>query len=284
MVTAYYFKEWDHFMMDFHTHRAIEIMYVMSGKCIVEVESDRLEIRSHQFVLIDSTIPHRLIVNNQQPCRMLNVEFILTNTGKNFPPLYELIADSDEWKQAFTEAKSYYLLKDTSGILPILRNLVFELDMSLHKKINNDLMIQLLLTQILLLIARNIIEMKSKAIEQKDIYVKQIIKFLHENYDFDLKMEHLSARMHLHPNYLHRIFKESMNCTIISYLTKIRIEKAKLLISQTDIPITEIAGYVGMNSSQYFSKLFKKHTGMTPTAYRKSCHHTLQVIEPYENI
>src|SRR5690606_31809038 len=111
MVTAYYFKEWNHFMMDFHTHRAIEIMYVMSGKCIVEVENERLEIRSHQFVLIDSRIPHRLIVNRQHPCRMLNVEFLLTNSKENFPSLSELIAESDEWKQAFNEAKSYYLLK-----------------------------------------------------------------------------------------------------------------------------------------------------------------------------
>lgn len=60
-----------------------------------------------------------------------------------------------------------------------------------------------------------------------------------------------------------------MGCTIIEYLTKIRIEKAKMLITQTDIPITKVASFIGMNSSQYFSKVFKKHIGITPSALRK---------------
>lgn len=271
--------------MGFHKHGAIEIMYVMSGECLVEIESQQLIMKKNQFVLIDSKVPHRLIVEKGKPCRMLNVEFILTDdTKRNYPTVYELSEESEELKELFKGEKTYYYLKDMNGVLHTLRNLVFELDMGRSHNKDNYLMVQLLLTQLLLLIARNIAEINHKAINEKDMYVKQIIKYLHENYDYEIKMDQLSKRMHLHPNYLHRIFKDSMNCTIVDYLTDIRIEKAKLLISQTDIPITQIAGFIGMNSSQYFSKVFKKYTGMTPTTFRKISCHTLKVIEPYHDI
>lgn len=280
-VTAYYFKEWNGFEMDFHTHRAIEIMYVISGECLVEIDSVPLLMKKNQFVLIESRVPHRLIVEKGKPCRMLNIEFALEDAKREFPTLHQLMNESFELKEFTEEGKPYYYLKDTNGVLHTLKNLVFELDMRRSANNNNFLMVQLLITQLLLLIARNIIEEKNKSIDEKDIYVKQIIKYLHENYDYDIKMEQISEEMHLHANYLHRIFKESMNCTIMSYLNDIRIEKARLLLSQTDIPITEIAGFIGMNSSQYFSKVFKQQTGLTPTGYRKKHHNTSRIIEPY---
>ena len=61
-----------------------------------------------------------------------------------------------------------------------------------------------------------------------------------------------------------------MNVSITEYLTELRVEKAKMLLARTDVPIIEVADYIGLNSRQYFSMLFKKMTGMSPAAYRKS--------------
>lgn len=47
------------------------------------------------------------------------------------------------------------------------------------------------------------------------------------------------------------------------------MEKAKMLLARTDIPITQIADYIGLNSRQYFSMLFRKLTGVTPIEYRR---------------
>jgi len=49
------------------------------------------------------------------------------------------------------------------------------------------------------------------------------------------------------------------------------MDKAKALLADTDIPVIEISHYVGINSSQYFSQVFKKHTNMTPVDYRRTC-------------
>ncbi|KAB7670774.1 helix-turn-helix domain-containing protein [Bacillus sp. B1-b2] len=269
-VTAYYFREWNGFHMPSHSHAAIEIMYVISGECLVEVKKEKLNLKKSQFILIDSQIPHKLIVNKDQPCRMLNIEFILTEMQRTFPTLYELAQENEELHELLTNKQSYYLLRDRNEVFQSLRNLVLELDKRWNKDKDNYLMVHILISQLLVLIARNLLETKQDSNQQTGIYLKKVMEYLHENYDYEIKMDHLSAITHLHPNYLHRIFKESTGCTIIDYLTKIRIEKAKMLITQTDIPITKISSFVGMNSSQYFSKVFKKYTGTTPTALRRA--------------
>ncbi|MFC4387908.1 AraC family transcriptional regulator [Gracilibacillus marinus] len=268
-VTAYYFKEWTNFHMDFHTHDSIEIMYVISGECTVEVVDERLLMKKNQFVLINRKVPHRLIVG-EKPCRMLNLEFKLTNMHRKFPSLFELAEESRDLHELLTHAYTFHFLKDTNGVFHSLRTLVLELDTSLNNDKDNYLMVHILITQVLLLIARNIDEAKNQSQQESSMYVKKVVEYIHENYDYDIKVEQLSALTHLHANYLHRIFKETMGCTIVEYLTKVRIEKAKLFITQTDIPITDIASFIGMNSSQYFSKVFKKETGSTPTDYRKN--------------
>ena len=58
-----------------HVHRWIEIMYVVNGKCQIEFPQKSIAMKSGEFVFISSDIPHRLVVEEPQPCRMLNVEF-----------------------------------------------------------------------------------------------------------------------------------------------------------------------------------------------------------------
>ncbi|MNC19886.1 Bifunctional transcriptional activator/DNA repair enzyme AdaA [compost metagenome] len=102
------------------------------------------------------------------------------------------------------------------------------------------------------------------------LYVKQIIEFLHQNYDQPIQVGDVASAVNLHPGYMQRIFKTRTGKTIISYLTEVRIEKAKMLLLQTDVPILDISDYVGIGSRQYFHTLFKKYTGQTPTEYRNS--------------
>ncbi|MNB95032.1 Bifunctional transcriptional activator/DNA repair enzyme AdaA [compost metagenome] len=76
--------------------------------------------------------------------------------------------------------------------------------------------------------------------------------------------------MNVHPGYLHRIFKAQTGRTLTDYLNLLRMEKAKMLLGQSEIPVAEIADYVGISSRQYFHLLFKKYAGVTPVEYRNS--------------
>lgn len=268
VVVAYYFKEWKGFHMPFHSHDAIEIMYVISGECKVEVRDNVFQMKKGQFIFIDSGVSHRLVVEENLSCRMLNLEFefVLTELERSFPSIRELADQSNQLRALIKLDEPFFLLKDLNGVYSALRNLVLELD---NSNKDNYLMIQILISQLLLLIARNVAEAKEKTPQQADVYIKKVLYYIHQNYDYDIKIKDLASFTHLHPSYLHRIFKESMGCTVMQYLTKIRMDKAKMLLVQTDIPVTDVSNFVGINSSQYFSKIFKKHTGTTPLYFRR---------------
>jgi AraC family transcriptional regulator, melibiose operon regulatory protein len=63
--------------MPYHSHNEIEIMYVIEGKCVVETATETVPMKKGDLILLDSNIPHRLVVDNENPCRMLNLEFFL---------------------------------------------------------------------------------------------------------------------------------------------------------------------------------------------------------------
>lgn len=266
-VVAYYYKEWQDFQMPFHAHEAIEIMYVISGNCHVELEENLIPLKKGQFIMIDSYIEHRLIIEDDKPCRMLNIEFTLMNKSGAFPSIKELSEENENLEAFLSDKQAFIVLKDMEGLYHTLKSLVLELSEKDHT--NSAIIIQTLISQLILKIARIVVQLKERTSLPTDIYIKEVIDYIHHNYDVDLKVTDLASIVYLHPSYLHRIFKESMDCTIMEYITEIRMDKAKMLLAKTDIPITEISDYVGVNSRQYFSFLFKKAIGETPQSYRK---------------
>lgn len=268
-VNAYYFKQWDSYHMPFHTHDEVEIMYVIDGKCTVDTFDESVTLKKGDFILLDTHVSHRLIVEKNNPCRMLNVEFSFKKKEGCFPSIKELADENSDLTEFLLLNRPYVILKDPNEIYHTLKNLVLELD---KKEPGRDMLIHVYLTQLLTQIARMVIEEKEKKNDQQqaNVYVKKTIEYLHHNYDRDIQVKDIGDSVNLHPGYLHRVFKKQMGVTVMEYLTSLRMEKAKMLLADTDIPIVEISYYIGINSRQYFSLLFKKHTNHTPAEYRKS--------------
>jgi len=256
-AVAYYYKRWHEFEMNLHQHKAMEIMYVINGKCKIEIEDRLIEMRSGQYIYIQSNVKHRLIVAKNNPCRMLNIEFIEKNDNQLSKDVYYT-----NLKALLDQDHQYFILKDDETVYFTLRRLVLELD---HQSKENQLLIDNLMLQLLLWIDRARKEHHEHA---DNFYIKEVLTYIHEHYDTEIKVEDLAHVTHLHPSYLHRIFKMTLNKTINEYITKVRIDKAKMLLMNTEIPVTDISNFVGINTSQYFSSLFKKETGLSPSAFR----------------
>ena len=84
-----------------------------------------------------------------------------------------------------------------------------------------------------------------------------------------ITLQELADLVHLHPNYLCRLFKEYCGQTIFEYITSIRVSFASQFIRKYDKPLQKIAEECGFNSMSYFNKKFKQHFGLTPYAYSK---------------
>ena len=76
--------------------------------------------------------------------------------------------------------------------------------------------------------------------------------------------------LHLNPQYLMRVFKKEMGCPILQYITSKRIALAVRYLEETDISVTDVAFQCGFDNYSYFTRIFKRFTNETPTAYRKS--------------
>lgn len=263
-VVAYYFREWENYHMEFHCHDQVEIMYVIKGKCTVDTKDNSFSLTKGDLILLDAGIVHRLIVEKDAPCRMLNIEFKFDKKNNPCPSMRDLYQSVDSFREFIQAGRSYIILKDPEEIYPSLKSLVLELD----EKQQDHIMIQLLLAQILIAISRLEQEKLENQSPVSSIYVKKAINYIHQHYDQDIKISQLAELLNIHEGYLYRIFKEYMHVTPNEYLTRLRIEKAKMLLTRTDIPIVEISDYVGINSRQYFTYLFKKYTSITPSKYR----------------
>lgn len=84
----------------------------------------------------------------------------------------------------------------------------------------------------------------------------------------DISLEEAAEAMGMSSFYFSRFFRTAYNRTFLEYLTSYRIERAEELLRQTDIPVREIAPRVGYTDANYFTKVFKRHCGCTPTDYR----------------
>jgi two-component system response regulator YesN len=113
-------------------------------------------------------------------------------------------------------------------------------------------------------------EVKNRFTDKNMKMVQQVRAIIENTYHEQLTIFNLSSQVYLSPNYLRSIFKEKTGATIHEYLTKIRLEKAKSLLSDDSLKVHDIAEKVGYVSSSYFCSLFLKSQGVTPNEYRKS--------------
>lgn len=97
--------------------------------------------------------------------------------------------------------------------------------------------------------------------------IRQIKKFIVNNYDKDIRLEVIANTMNISGNYLSSLFKKETDETLIDYVTRVRVNKAIQLLQTTNKKVYEISRLVGYENEYYFSRVFKKITGVSPSRY-----------------
>jgi AraC-like DNA-binding protein len=94
-------------------------------------------------------------------------------------------------------------------------------------------------------------------------------KIIDSRFNETIDFQQLADSLYISPSYLRQIFKQSTGESPLNYLIRRRLDMASELLKITDLPIGEIARRVGLDNAYYFSRIFRKRLGMTPSAYRK---------------
>ena len=114
--------------------------------------------------------------------------------------------------------------------------------------------------------ARNITEKKA---ERSGKTIGAAREFIRQNYNREITLDDVSREVNITPYYFSKLFKEETGEGFIEYLTNIRIDKAKELLSNTSYSMKEICQMVGYTDPNYFSRTFKKKVGVTPTEFKE---------------
>ena len=100
--------------------------------------------------------------------------------------------------------------------------------------------------------------------------VMDSVKYIRRNYCEPVTLQEVSDHVGVSHAHLSRLFKEEMGLGFSDYINSFRLSKAKELLSESSMTLSEIAQTVGYSNQQYFTRVFKAETGMTPGQYRNA--------------
>lgn len=98
--------------------------------------------------------------------------------------------------------------------------------------------------------------------------VRELIDYVNSNFTKEISIQCISGKFFVNPNYISRVFKKEVGESFIEYLTRLRVQYASRLLKETSMPVQQVSEKAGYNDYFYFTKIFKKATGKTPSQFR----------------
>lgn len=228
----------------------------------------------------------------------------ITDVSYNKPPLHEtdeinLMSAMLTGDKVYMEKSIHTWLDDQLSDTPLLLGIVNELlkdtytirdywivtlekryNIDLHQYITHSMPLNTFLDSSLLL-TRAYLE--TKLCENMDSFyhdcilsniqcsdiMHQIVLYIELNYDKPFNQTECALLFHINKDYLSRKFKQIFHVNMITYINNKRIEEAKRLLSDSNMKVNQVSQQVGFDDEKYFSRLFKKTTGMSPADYQK---------------
>ncbi|MBY6951195.1 PocR ligand-binding domain-containing protein [Clostridium botulinum] len=101
--------------------------------------------------------------------------------------------------------------------------------------------------------------------------LKPAIEYIYNHKSENITAKKLAEVCHISPSYFSRLFAKETGKSFSSFISNLKVDWAKSLLEETDMPINEISDELGFNETGYFIKIFKKYESVTPFVYRKYC-------------
>ncbi len=250
----------------YHSHSILEIAYILSGRGQYLVDGVTYEVSQGDLLVCNPGVMHQSIITNPAD------------------PTLEFVAGLSDIHFLDMEP-NHIQTPNGSPVISLSNELKREISRCCYEIIDENMstqpgryyLVQAQMMKMLILIYRSITEKPRDEIVgvtfesySKNYVVQKIIQYLKANYSQHISLDQIAQNMYLSPVYISKIFKEKTGDSPINYLIQIRLGKAKEMLEENRGSIRMIAAQVGYDDVYHFSKLFKKHYGVSPLFYRKS--------------
>lgn len=230
-------------ILEEHEHEDIELIYFIDGEGKIKTTAGDENLNFYDILIHPQHVRHKELVDLHMRQEVINL-FVRCEE-----PMDCLLNES-------------FILKDDTGFI---RN-VFRM-IEYHYERADELSASLIESYLKILMIY-LLKSKEANSSQENNIIERMMEFVQDNYMNDLMVADLARAVHVSESYLSRIMKKNIAMSPNRYINFVRIEAAKRLL-KTDLSVEAIAAGVGYTEVKYFSTIFKKTTGMTPSSYRK---------------
>lgn len=272
IVTIHYYEFGPNFVFQGESHDFWEMVYVDKGKVQVRRDEEDLILKQgellfhqpnefHSIRSLDSSPNFFVISFSSASPAMAYFEKRRTQLDATLKPYLSSIIKEAE--------KTYNIPKND----PNLRKL--------HRKedapLGGEQLIQTYLEQLLIFLLRTVTKEGSlvsfpKKGSQEDPLVSAIKQYLAQHITDTVRVEDICNEFDYSRSYLTKRFRSETGQGLAAYFIALKVEEAKRLIRESDLNFAQISERLSFDNPQYFSRVFKKHTGMTPTEFRNRAH------------
>ncbi len=145
-----------------------------------------------------------------------------------------------------------------------------QLDLSHSGAFGCEQLVRSYLEQLLIFLIRGNQHSAAPRHNENNTLLISICDFLEKNVEAPLHFSDIKKRFNVSASVIKKVFREHMGCGAMEYFTRLKIDAAKELIRESDLNFTEIADRLAFNTSQYFTTVFRRVSGMTPSEYAAS--------------
>lgn len=242
-----------------HGHLRIEINLVRKGSCFLHLNNNEsITFNEGEMMVIYSHLEH-LFEAGPKGVTLMQLEF-MPEVFSIFDPHAESSPESLRMYNLFSEENRLIKITNNIRIMRAVQRIINELK---DKKIFSDYLVIMYYAELLILLQRHMSE-TYLPLGANDL-LRDAIAFFRKNYEKDIVISEVADHCKISERYLRKLFSSNLNISPLDYLNEIRINKSIELLKHTELSVKEIAFMSGFKSSQYFSRVFKKQTGMTPS-------------------
>lgn len=237
-------------IIDAHWHEWLEIIYVIEGVMVLECENEFIEVNSGEVAVVGSQTLHKikgekgtyrfqcLHINNGLIIQNANIDIFLNHIHK--------IKNLKVFLEYFSKVISLMHREEVASMIKYKAYVLLLLSICMDESNESH--------------NRNAVYSDS---------FTQMLFFINTKYKEQLSLKELSKKYDYTPQYISYLFNKYLGATFHTYLTKIRLDRAKFMLHSTEEKIINIAYECGFPSEHSFIAQFKKVYGMTPLNYKK---------------
>lgn len=253
------------FQIQLHWHNSMEIMQMEQGTAEVTIGAQTFQAHAGDLFFINPQQLHRILAEDNA---LVYHTFIF--------PLHALAFQTGDNAQAYLEPLIQNTMhfpvqpaeEDRAWIADLLRRILTAAE---QKAAGYELMVKALLLQLIAeLLRRKRFLAVPQSPSKKSQQLKQMLEYIQQHSESDLTIPTMAETFHLSEKYFSRYFRTATGQNFTAYLNTVRIEKARVLLRETDETVLEIALNCGYGSISYFNRVFRQQIGMSPLQYRTS--------------